>query len=94
MSNSNLWMNDSNHINEDGTIAGDLDMDNYNIVNLSPPVDGGDAANKNYVDTSLMNFLKIDGTNSMNANLNAVTHKNANVVDPTAGSDAANKKLS
>ena len=47
-----------------------ITMNNNGINGLSLPVNISDAATKGYVDDSLTNTLKIDGTNSMQANLN------------------------
>jgi hypothetical protein len=41
--------------------------------------------------TGVANFLRLDGTNSMSADLNMNTHKIVNLVDPTLAQDGATK---
>ena len=55
---------------------------------------GTDVVNKTFVDDALNNsskFLRVDGTNKMNANLNAGTNHIYNVLDPTNDQHATTK---
>jgi hypothetical protein len=63
-----------------------VDLTNHFILNVAgPPVNGGDAVNKTYVDT---NFVKRDAA----GNPDATNHRIINVSNPTQPSDAATKQ--
>jgi len=61
-------------LNRDGTqtMTGNLNLDSNKIINLAAPTLANDAATKTYVDThsTSVNYLRVDGTNSMTGDLN------------------------
>ena len=68
-------------------------MNNHKLINLSEPTDVQDAATRGYVKNfTRNNFLKIDGTNNMEGDLNADNHKIINLSDPIDGGDVINKR--
>ena len=94
----------ANYLHTDGTVAatGNINANSHKVVNILDPIDPQDAATRNYTDTSIStafgtavsSCLKLDGTNSMSANLNANTHKVVNVTDPSDLQDAVTKNYS
>ena len=80
-------------------VVGDSELDGNLIVDgkiscaynaLLP----SDVVNKNYVDDALNNnsrFLRVDGTNKMNANLNVGDKYIYNLLDPSGNQDASTK---
>ena len=70
-----------------------LDMNNNKITNLADGASNNDAVNYGQVSgliSGFNNFLKIDGTNSMTADLNVNSHKLLNVNNGTNPNDAVN----
>ena len=67
-------------------------MNNHKL-NLSEPTEVQDAATRGYVKNfTRNNFLKIDGTNNMEGDLNADNHKIINLSDPVDDGDVINKR--
>lgn len=65
----------------------------YKIYNLETPTTDFQAANKSYVDSKIAatgEALLVDGSNKMNANLNAGSNRIYNVSNPQAANDAVN----
>ena len=83
----------------------DLSLGGNKLISIATPTNATDAANKDYVDTKVydhgglagltdddhVQYLLVDGSRAMGADLDMGTHKVLNVVDPTAPADAANK---
>ena len=66
-------------------------MNNHKLVNLSEPTEAQDQATRGYVKNfTRNNFLKIDGTNNMEGDLNADNHKIINLSDPVDDGDVIN----
>ena len=85
------------------TDDGNFDLDGKRLTDVADPVDNGDAVTKGYVDTknSQQNIainskaeknkvLLLDGSQSMNANLNLNNKKITNLGDATDNKDAVN----
>lgn len=75
---SNAWGGYQKNLLIDGSnsMAINLNVGNYRVVNVSAPVGQTDAVNKNYVDNTVGGlYLKTDGSNTMSADLNVGTHK-------------------
>lgn len=79
------------------TMQGGIDMAGNAIENLPAPIQGGDAANKKYVDDTvaggtalLAGYLKRDGTNSPSANISWNNKKITVLADGTDATDAVN----
>ena len=71
-------------------VDSNIDMKNtYRILNLSSPSGNKEPATKEYSD---LNFIKVDGSNSMSGNLNINSKKIINVASPNLDTDAATKK--
>ena len=68
-------------------------MNNHKLVNLSEPTESQDAATRSYVKNFTRNkFLKLDGTNTMEGDLNANNHKIINLSNPVDDGDVINKR--
>ena len=77
--------------NGDNKMSASLDMNNQYINNLSTPSTHLQGANKAYVDLTALSVL---GENKMLSNLNVNEKKKiTNLQDPSADSDAVNKKF-
>jgi hypothetical protein len=80
-------------------VVGDSELDGNLIVDGKISCDynallPSDVVNKNYVDDALNNnsrFLRVDGTNKMNANLNVGDKYIYNLLDPSGNQDASTK---
>ena len=88
------------------TADGNFDINGKLLTNVAGPVNGGDATNKNYVDTKnsqqyiaiadkasksdLNSKLSIDGSNSMTSDLNLNNNKVINISGGTNNGDAVN----
>ena len=88
------------------TADGNFDINGKLLTTVAGPFNGDDATNKNYVDTKnsqqyiaiadkasksdLNSKLSIDGSNSMNANLNLNNNKIINLKNGTDNGDAVN----
>ena len=69
-----------------------LSMNNHKITNLSEPIEPEDAATRGYIKNfTRNNFLKLDGTNNMEGDVNADNHKIINLSDPVDDGDVINK---
>lgn len=73
-----------------GTMSGNISMSNEKIISLGDPVNGTDAANKNYVDTSLGNYLPLAG-GTMSGAISMGRSKITDMSEPTDDRDAATK---
>lgn len=83
--------------------AGDININNYKLVNVASPDTGTDSANKNYVDTKTWTSIQITDFNTAvtsfnltqfalpNSSLNLNNQKIINLAAPTISTDAANK---
>ena len=87
------------HVTGTNKMANNLNMDNKSIIHLKSPSNITDAANKKYVDDTLLlnsitmsNYLKKDGTVAMTGNLNLNNNKIVGLATPTSNTDAAPKK--
>jgi hypothetical protein len=76
----------------------DLDMGSNKITNVVDPTAAQEGATKNYIDSNFYDqsttdnkYLHLDGSKSMNSNLNMGSNKITNVVDPTAAQQCATK---
>ena len=68
-----------------------IDAENMKITNLSEPIEPEDATTRGYVKNfTRNNFLRLDGTNNMEGDLN-VDNKIINLSDPTDDGDVINK---
>ena len=74
-------------------MEGDLNAASHKIINLSDPVDDGDVINKTCLESTTNNFLRRDGSNSIEGELNLSNNKivNINVAYPTSSLDVATK---
>ena len=87
------------HVTGTNSMANNLNMDNKKINHLALPTSLNDAANKKYVDDTLLlnnvamsNYLKKDGTVAMTGNLNINNNKIVSLATPTNNTDASTKK--
>ena len=87
------------HVTGTNSMANNLNMDNKKINHLALPTSLNDAANKKYVDDTLLlnnvamsNYLKKDGSVAMTGNLNISGNKIVGLATPTSNTDAATKK--
>lgn len=75
--------------------SSDLSMGGYKLTNLGTPTVSSDAATLGYVSSAISalnlatTYLKLDGTNSPNANISMDSHKITGLTDPTDSQDAA-----
>ena len=90
-------MNNLQNFSWSGTLTGDKIVTNEIDILVEgtcpTPTSGNEIANKDYVDDNIpvvTGFLKVDGTNSMAANLNAGTNKVINVSNGTNAADGVN----
>jgi hypothetical protein len=86
-----------------GSMAQNLNMNSFRIVNLAAPIDGTDAATKTYVDTKPISDLpgtslstnvltsSLQSLGAQTANLNMNSKKIIGLATPTLGTDAATK---
>ena len=70
----------------------EINMNDNIIKNVGDPLAAKDACNKRYVDVVGSNYLKKDGTSSMNGNLKMQDNRIIYLADPVNIQDAANKK--
>ena len=87
------------HVTGTNSMANNLNMNNKKINHLALPTSLNDAANKKYVDDTLLlnnvamsNYLKKDGTVAMTGNLNINNNKIVSLATPTNNTDASTKK--
>ena len=87
------------HVTGTNSMSNHLNMNNKKIINLDLPTNITDAANKKYVDdtlllnnTAMSNYLKKDGTVAMTGNLNLRSKKIVGLSTPTSNTDASTKK--
>ena len=87
------------HVTGTNSMCNNLNMNNKKINHLALPTSLNDAANKKYVDDTLLlnnvamsNYLKKDGTVAMTGNLNLNNNKIVGLATPTSNIDAATKK--
>ncbi|CAH3192636.1 unnamed protein product, partial [Porites evermanni] len=87
------------HVTGTNSMNGNLNMNNNKIKHLALPTSLNDAANKKYVDDTLLlnhvamsNYLKKDGSVAMTGNLNLGGNKIVGLATPTSNTDAATKK--
>lgn len=85
------------NLNRQTAMTGKLNLNNNKIVGLEAPAADDNAATKKYVDDNkadLCNYLKLDGTRTMQGILNMDSHKITNLhMDYTSGTDAVNKSM-
>ena len=87
------------HVTGTNSMSNNLNVNNKKIINLILPTNINDAANKKYVDDTLLlnnvamsNYLKKDGTVAMTGNLNLGSKKIVGLATPTTNTDASTKK--
>lgn len=94
---NNLTNDLSNKVSADGSIpmTANLNLGNYNLINLATPSGLTDAATKGYVDSNVSSisssYINKDGSNSMANDLNLGSHNITNLLDPTSPQHAATK---
>ena len=68
-------------------------MNNHKLVNISEPTEAQDAATRGYLNNfTRNNFLKLDGTNNMEGDIDVNNHKIVNLSDPVDDGDVINKR--
>jgi hypothetical protein len=74
-------------------LRNNINANNFYINNLPTPINSGDAATKNYVDTSTINpnYLLINGSNGMGGSLNLNNNRGINTLNPVNAQDIATK---
>lgn len=73
-----------------GVLGGDLNASDHKVINVAAPTGNKDAANKQYVDTKVGDYVLKDGGQLVSA-LNANNQQINNVADGAANGDAVNK---